>query len=123
MRKTVDHKPVWVPAPLPVDADGNTRPGFVCVHVLENGGGTCGGSVFDPADEVGSHTCVVDDPNWLFPADRPGWLGEHQPWPCGSCGTEQDDSGPHSCVPPPPTGPVRSGQKCGDPHNYGCDIP
>lgn len=33
------------------------------------------------------------------PARRPGWLGEYQPWPCGRCGREVDDSAQHYCQP------------------------
>ena len=36
----------------------------------------------------------------LYPADRPRWLGEFQPWPCGRCGREVDDSERHRCVLP-----------------------
>ncbi len=99
MNRTVKHIPQWVSASLPVDAAGNTKPGFVCVHPLENGNGTCGGTVFELGQAIGEHACIVDDPNWLYPERRPGWLGEYQPWPCGRCGTEQDDSGPHNCIP------------------------
>ena len=57
----ITHTPKWEPAELPVDAEGNTRPGFVCVHPLENGNGQCGGNVFDLADAVGDHLCHVPD--------------------------------------------------------------
>lgn len=57
----VDHEPVWEPADLPVNAAGDTRPGFVCVHELENGNGPCGGNVFDLSDAFGKHACVVPD--------------------------------------------------------------
>lgn len=36
-----------------------------------------------------------------YPEGRPGWLGEYQTWPCGRCGTDQDDSAPHECIPLP----------------------
>lgn len=32
-----------------------------------------------------------------YPAGRPYWLGMYQPWPCGRCGREVDDSEPHAC--------------------------
>lgn len=57
--RIVEHQPVWVPAPIQLDREGNTRPGYVCVHQLENGHGTCMGNVFDLADVVGTHSCVV----------------------------------------------------------------
>lgn len=36
-----------------------------------------------------------------YPVDRPGWLGMYQPWPCGRCGREVDDSELHACLPDP----------------------
>lgn len=59
--RIVSHVPKWASANLPVDAEGNTRPGWVCVHELENGNGRCGGNVFDLADAVGDHSCVVTE--------------------------------------------------------------
>lgn len=56
----VEHDPVWEPTELPIDAEGNTRPGFVCVHPLENGNGLCEGNVFRIEDEVAPHSCVVE---------------------------------------------------------------
>lgn len=32
-----------------------------------------------------------------YPSDRPGWLGEFQPWPCGRCRKEVDDDSKHDC--------------------------
>jgi hypothetical protein len=58
-RRVVGHSPVWVPADLPIDAEGNTRPGFECAHELENGGGKCTADVFRIEDEIGDHSCVV----------------------------------------------------------------
>lgn len=55
----VHHTPVWVPALLPVDEAGNTAPGFVCAHQLENGAGQCGRNVFNLDQAVGDHGCVV----------------------------------------------------------------
>lgn len=57
----VTHAPHWVPADLRVDAAGNTRPGFVCTHQLENGMGACDGNVFRVEDEIGRHGCLVRD--------------------------------------------------------------
>lgn len=57
--RIVEHAPRWEPADLPINAAGDTRPGFVCVHQLENGNGQCGGNVFRVEDEVGNHTCIV----------------------------------------------------------------
>lgn len=59
-RRVVRHIPRWEPAELPIDAEGNTRPGYICVHQLENGNGPCGGNVLDLADAIGDHSCVVD---------------------------------------------------------------
>lgn len=58
----VAHEPVWQPAPLRVDAAGNTRPGFICVHPLENGRGPCNGNVFHLEDAIGKHICIVNTP-------------------------------------------------------------
>lgn len=55
----VFHDPVWEPALLPIDAEGNTRPGYVCVHPLENDMGECGSNVFDLVDSIGQHCCHV----------------------------------------------------------------
>lgn len=55
----VDHEPIWRPADLRIDAAGNTRPGFICIHELENGSGQCGGNVFRIEDAVGKHSCWV----------------------------------------------------------------
>ncbi len=57
----VRHEPVWVPADLPINAAGDTRPGFVCAHELENGNGYCGGTVFAIEEAIGDHSCVVDE--------------------------------------------------------------
>lgn len=32
-----------------------------------------------------------------YPLDRPRWLGEWQPWPCGRCGKQVDNAEPHEC--------------------------
>lgn len=58
-RTVVHHDPVWEPAELRIDAAGNTRPGFVCVHELENGNGQCQANLFRVEDEIGDHSCVV----------------------------------------------------------------
>jgi len=55
----VEHVPIWEPAQLPIDAEGNTRPGYVCIVPMENGNGPCGGNVFHVEDEVGNHGCIV----------------------------------------------------------------
>jgi hypothetical protein len=57
----VEHDPVWVPAELPINAAGDTRPGFVCVHELENGNGQCGGNVFELDQAIGRHACWCPD--------------------------------------------------------------
>ncbi len=59
--RMVHHTPRWEPAMLRVDAAGNTKPGFVCVHELENGNGRCGADVFEVADAVGDHICFVPE--------------------------------------------------------------
>lgn len=61
MSRLVYHTPAWEPAHLQVNATGNTKPGFVCVHPLENGNGPCGGNVFRVEDAIGDHACVVED--------------------------------------------------------------
>lgn len=62
----VAHTCQWEPADLPIDAEGNTRPGFVCVHELENGNGPCGGNVFRIEDAIGMGSCIVHKggPGW-----------------------------------------------------------
>jgi hypothetical protein len=60
MRYTVTHDPVWEPTDLPVNAAGDTKPGFHCIHPMENGNGPCGGNVFDLSQAIGQHACVVD---------------------------------------------------------------
>lgn len=60
-RRLISHIPIWQSAELPIDASGNTRPGFVCVHQLENGNGVCYGNVFDLDQAIGDHSCVVED--------------------------------------------------------------
>ncbi len=37
-----------------------------------------------------------------YPANRPGWLGTYQSWPCGRCGRDVDDSQKHQCSPTDP---------------------
>lgn len=59
--KTVWHEPQWIPAELPINAAGDTRPGFVCAHPLENGNGPCGGNVFRIEDAIGKHCCMVEE--------------------------------------------------------------
>lgn len=53
----ISHKPLWVPAMLRINAAGDTKPGFECAHLLENGNGQCGGNVFRIEDAIGDHTC------------------------------------------------------------------
>lgn len=60
MWRRIEHEPVWEPANLPINAAGNTRPGFVCTHELENGSGRCDGNVFTLDQAVGTHACIVE---------------------------------------------------------------
>lgn len=64
--RRVEHEGQWEPADLRIDAEGNTRPGFVCVHQLENGNGQCGSSIFRIEDAIGTHACIVrkGGPGW-----------------------------------------------------------
>lgn len=59
----VEHDPVWVPTRIQINADGDTVPGFECVHLLENGNGQCGGNVERVEDEIGRHACIVHAPD------------------------------------------------------------
>lgn len=59
--RVVEHEPNWQPAMLQINAKGDTKPGFECVHQLENGMGQCGGNVFRVEDAVGNHSCFVID--------------------------------------------------------------
>lgn len=56
----VKHKPVWRDTRLPYNAAGDTRPGFECIHELENGMGQCGANVFNLKDADGTHSCIVN---------------------------------------------------------------
>lgn len=58
----VDHAPLWTGADLPIDREGNTRPGFRCRHLLENGMGECDSTTFDPDSSLSKHSC------WVGPA-------------------------------------------------------
>lgn len=42
---------------------------------------------------------AVPLPDMRYPTGRPKFLGEYQPWPCGRCGGEHDDSERHNCQP------------------------
>lgn len=55
----VYHTPKWEYAHLPIDGEGNTRLGYICIHELENGGGRCGANVFKLSDASDRHCCVV----------------------------------------------------------------
>jgi hypothetical protein len=57
----VSHTPRWEPGRLRINAAGDTAPGFVCTHELENGNGQCGGDVFSPDQGHGDHGCIVDE--------------------------------------------------------------
>lgn len=59
-RLHVTHTPKWESADLPIDAEGNTKPGYICTHQLENGNGQCEANVFTIEDEVADHACIVD---------------------------------------------------------------
>lgn len=60
-RRLVEHEPVWRPGRLRINAEGDTKPGYICAHELENGNGKCGGNVFKISDSIGKHSCVVED--------------------------------------------------------------
>lgn len=62
----VEHDCVWEPTDLPINAAGDTRPGFQCTYELENGQGRCESNVFDLADVCGKAACIV----WK---GGPGW--------------------------------------------------
>lgn len=55
--KFVYHTPMWVAAPLRFDREGNTKPGFLCIHELENGSGLCGSTWFERVSDP--HCCIV----------------------------------------------------------------
>lgn len=59
MSRVVEHEPDWTPAMLPYNAAGDTKPGFECQHMLENGNGRCGGNVFEIEQEIGNHCIVI----------------------------------------------------------------
>lgn len=33
-----------------------------------------------------------------YPYNRPYWVGQWQPWPCGRCAKEVDNVDPHECA-------------------------
>lgn len=84
--KVVRHTPVWVPADLPVDAEGNTRNGYVCIHKLENGNGECGGNVFSVNQAIGDHSCAVDDEQAEVSGDETLTCGAYAPGFLIRCG-------------------------------------
>lgn len=59
--RLVHHEPVWRPEPLQINAAGDTRPGFICTHELENGMGECGSNVFRIEDGMSPHSCWVPE--------------------------------------------------------------
>jgi hypothetical protein len=79
--KIVEHAPNWFSGPLRVNAAGDTRPGFMCCHLLENGKGICGSTSFEESDTP--HVCfVMLRGRWKFSRpcyDKyhrcPGWAG------------------------------------------------
>lgn len=60
----VRHKSKWVPTQLRYNAEGDTKPGFECVHMLENGNGMCGSNVFTMDQSIGKDSCVVIKKEW-----------------------------------------------------------
>lgn len=60
----VKHKPVWVPTQLRYNYEGDTKPGFECVHPLENGNGPCGSNVFELEESIEYHRCIVIKKKW-----------------------------------------------------------
>lgn len=76
------HAPDWVPFPLRINAEGDTRPGFLCMHQLENGKGMCESNTFDQTDNT-EHACMVKiRGRWKYSRpcyDKyhrcPGWAG------------------------------------------------
>lgn len=78
--KVVSHTPEWITAPLRVDREGHTKPGYLCIHDLENGNGLCSSTTFDLSDT--EHSCVVALRRWNIsrpcydkPRRCPGWAG------------------------------------------------
>lgn len=77
------HDPDWVAAPIRINAQGDTKPGFLCIHKLENGNGWCGRSTLNTDYEFGRHSCVVKKRGWpnisrgCYDKYRrcPGWAG------------------------------------------------
>lgn len=55
----VKHIPKWVPFLIRFNYEGDRKPGFICVHELENGNGICNGSVFELSQAIGQHACVT----------------------------------------------------------------
>lgn len=87
--RLVDHTPVWAPAQLATDLEGNTAPGWECVHQLENGNGYCGGNVFRIEDAVGDHCTHVYETPDSFTCPRCGATSHHpmdvKEGYCGRC--------------------------------------
>ncbi len=53
------------------------------------------GPGYSPADVAAA---LAREKRMRYPEGRPGWLGTWQTWPCGRCGRDVDDAGPHDCV-------------------------
>lgn len=62
--RVVPHAPVWAPAQLPINEEGDREPGFRCVYPLEDNSGLCAASTFevDVLQDPAEHSCVVDEP-------------------------------------------------------------
>lgn len=63
-RVRVTHQAQWVNAPLQYNAAGDTKPGFMCVHLLENGRGVCGANVYVLKQASGNCACIVYIARW-----------------------------------------------------------
>lgn len=57
--KSIYHDPEWVPTQLRYNLEGDTKPGFECVHEMENGNGQCGANIFELDDAISRHSCGV----------------------------------------------------------------
>ena len=77
----VEHAPEWIPAPYKINAAGDTKPGYLCIHYLENGNGLCGSTWFEESTDT--HACsIANRGRWKYSRpcyDKyhrcPGWAG------------------------------------------------
>lgn len=96
----VEHQPEWIPAPYKINRAGDTKPGFLCIHELENGKGLCASTWME--ESTTPHVCLVAFRGWpnisrpCYDKYRrcPGWAGGGWKYPQNQlCHTDYNSSG------------------------------